>query len=380
SKQDKKKMSKLAVEDDDGYNSKENEVNQKNESKKRKLEAPKILERPKEEMHGHSQPADYIEKYYNQKKRIRPEVKQNWNGLANREKTQTATPQLKPLGEQSLNIEKENLGEQTIDYKKIKEEFAALDGAFTHQVKTRDQISEQSEHPSNLSPGGTAYGAQNVTDQDGNIQTIYYPNSKGIEYAVRALYLYADKDAKDIDILTYLGKTMHSKLKGRISFLRKDINNNLYIELFNGHLYFRSLISEIDNSTDSTSTPLTAPQIISAELWETYKLQNLNSWSQTRLPSWSDETFQKENLTYVYPYYEGTDCMGFAVIDFAGKVDQSQAPLIEILCESARSIYLYNYHLTGKHGLYQARTNVPKDDQQSGIFGRIKGLFGKKAG
>ncbi|HAZ12428.1 MAG: hypothetical protein A2X86_15935 [Bdellovibrionales bacterium GWA2_49_15] len=385
----KKAAQKLAIVEESENNLKKGEASPANELKKRKLETATLLEKEKKAMNGPNQRAEYIEKYYNQKKVAPPEVSQSWDGLANREKTQAPVLPLKPQGEKSLIIQKEDLGEQTIDYKKIKEEFAVLDSAFADQVKTRYQIIEEGRtttaptpfhgghNPTGGGPG-PSYSTQEITDENGNVETIYCPNSKGIEYAIRALYLYTEKDTKDLDILTYLGKTIYGKLKGRVSFLSKGKKSDAYIELFNGHLHF----CPSPNASDEIKPQeiLIASQIVSVELWEAYKVQNLNTWAGTKLPSWSDETFQKDNLTYIYPYYEGTDCMGFAVVDFADKFDPIQASLVEILCESARSIYLYNYHLTGKRGQYQGRNVVNGDDSQGGMLGRFKGLFGKKAG
>ncbi|MBI2522056.1 MAG: hypothetical protein HYV97_16685 [Bdellovibrio sp.] len=383
-----KDRTKLDIENDRAQDSMKKK-DQSSEKEQKKLETSGTINNTNEELQGSSQPADYIEKYYNQKKPVRPESKQSWDKFAHRKEAQTAAPPPKPLGDKSLIIEKEELGEQTIDYKKIQDEFAALDGAFTNQVKTRYQISEEAVKPKDqtLFHGGhnpnevsasTSFATQNTNDEIENTETIYYPNSKGIEYVIRALHLYSEKDTKDLDILAYLGKTIHHQLKGRISFLSKDKKSSLFIELFNGHLQSSSVPGEMEEINPSMS--LIGTQIVSAEQWETYKSQKLNTWSQARLPSWSDETFQKDNLTYIYPYYEGTDFIGFSVIDFAGKFDPVNAPLVEILCESARSIYLYNYHLGGKRGQYQGKIGIPESEHQAGMFNRLKGLFGKKAG
>ncbi len=327
---------------------------------------------------GAKRRVDYIEKYYNQKKRSETE-EESFKREHKRALKEDAPQQQKSVAEKALIIKKEDLGEQTIDYAQIKKEFDALDGSYASSAKTTYKIIDGAAPGTSPTPlhGGHTAAANNAPGSsapeltpDAGIAdtipaTVYYPNSKGIEHAIRALYLYADRETKNTDISTYLAKTLHQKFGARTSFIARNKKAENYTDIFNGHLTFPPNQAQLID--EKSPEKVIALQVTSKELWEKYKLQNIKGWAQTRLPVWSDESFQKENLTYLYPFYEGTELMGLAVIDLEGKFDPTNAAMIEILCETARSLFIYHFYHSEIQG-------------NEGVLGRFKGLLGKKAG
>jgi|GEM_PF-5560876 len=383
------KKNGLNVDDDEGLLNQKADEQEDKDPKKKKLNALQVEKDKKAREQGPVKKVDHIETYYGRKKKEKEDP--DWDEIKKSEKAEQQDFGPKEKYEKSLIIDKEDLGEQTIDYKQLKDEFEELGGGYADSVKSRYTISESAQSASSPISGGNTPGGVVLTP-DGQLVTtttneqgeqvqevIYYPNSKGIEFAIRALQLYYKKDSSEQEILTYLGKTMVSQFNGRATFMGIEKKSGVMKELLSCHQLFLPEGQAVENESE-TSSQSEAASVVDEVTWNAYKTKHLASWLATRLPKWSDETFQAQNQTYIFPYYEGTAFLGLCIIDFTGIFDATKAPMIEVLCESARGIFLYNYHYTGKRGQYTGQPSKENENnEQKGALGFLKGFFGKKA-
>ena len=50
--------------------------------------------------------------------------------------------------------------------------------------------------------------------------------------------------------------------------------------------------------------------------WENVKKQSFETWKNTKLPTWLDHTYQAKENTFTFPYFEGGESIGFALVLF----------------------------------------------------------------
>jgi len=379
-----KRAQGLDVEDDLNAQMKMTAEEKEEFKKRKKLDALNVDDDMKNGAPRQLRKVDHIEKYYGTKKKQLEDP--NWDGLVKKTEKEELQVKEKNFEEKSLIISKEDLGEQTIDYSKIKEEFESMGGGYSSNLKTRYEIQEDGKAKDSAvytrGPGGELLGPEELSkegvvdgdEEEDEAATIYAPDSKGLENAIRALYLYEDSEAKPEDIIKYIAKTLNQKWGARTTFFTWDANSSTPNEMFNGHLLFNHFESESESS-DGIDT------LDAKEQWTNYMLQNISQWKESKLPLWSDETFQAQDIQFIYPYFEGTSSMGLAACDIPGKFNASWAPAVEILLESARSLYLSKYHQSGnavgKPKNKENKSNKNDEGKKGGLFSKI---FSKKAG
>lgn len=237
-----------------------------------------------------------------------------------------------------------DLGEQTINYAKLYEEF---DGNFGPD-SPKDELL-----PKPVDDEGPE------DDEEIESDHIYEPDSKGLEHAMYIRSLYSDKRKSAEDCFEYITTTIHKELNGETKFFLFNKKAKKLNDLYFHETY---LIKE-------------HPEIL--EDWAELEKEYLDKWQEIPIQKWSDETFQEKEIQFVYPYYEGILQMGMAVIIFKEGFLGEKASKAEILLESCRGIYLEQIRSKGIKGKYNEIKKESKEEEKKvGFFGR---LFGKKA-
>lgn len=77
------------------------------------------------------------------------------------------------------------------------------------------------------------------------------------------------------------------------------------------------------------------------EEFEKFETINKNRWETTKLPTWSDETFQDELIEFIYPYYEEGEPIGFAAAYFPKTIsNHTDAKKAELLLNMSKGVFL----------------------------------------
>lgn len=169
----------------------------------------------------------------------------------------------------------------------------------------------------------------------------------GIEHSVKILVLYQEnsnnQDKKDIEsqIFTAIAKSVYKEKGGLVKF-------------------YSNVTGQIEKlhpiNQDSSNPP--------SEVFT------------TKLPKWSDPTFQNNEMEFIYPFYEGDRSLGVAICNFTGSIkNEKDCLLIESILENARGIFLAKFHQAGEEGTYTKKSSSQTKKAESGIFSK---LFKKK--
>jgi hypothetical protein len=260
---------------------------------------------------------------------------------------QAASPSSqKPEYEQfSRELPTENHGGVIIDYNQLKEQFEG--------IKRSNSISSDNEKTTS-----------DVIEKE-NIPPVIHVDSKGLEFTIKTLSLYQNKDTQEKPILQYIASTIYQEEKGITQFFIFDKKDKLFKNIYNGLL-------EIENiQLPNEINPL--------ELTEYTELifdESFANWQTVQVPAWKDETFKSPKNEFIYPIFEEASHIGFSVTHFHHEVNKNAVNKIMVLLESARSIFLEHYYGYSKNSLHEV-PNQSLKKKKNGIF---KSLFGRKTG
>ncbi|GAB4416185.1 MAG: hypothetical protein OHK0056_24310 [Bacteriovoracaceae bacterium] len=319
--------------------------------------------------------ADRIKTHYSSKESLKHQDDDWGNKWKKREKKEEEWKG--PKEELALIIEKDALGEQTIDYKKLKEQFENIEfdgipnvkkkyGIFSSKSKETKLVTKTIFHED-----GTTEEVQIeelVEAKEEKRQKVYEPHPVGLDVAVEILSLYMIKGKKPHDILDSIAQKMWTKYSAQTYFFFFDKSKGKYDEVF-------SSIEKLEH-------------VLSLENYEEIKFETklkkdveFNSWQFVKLPFWSDTTFREKDIQFVYPYFEGVNSMGFAVVLFKNGISENLSKTIEMIIETARGFYLDRTHeLSGMRKDYGKKSSKSKKDRKENDTGEKKGFLKKLFG
>ncbi|MCO4792281.1 MAG: hypothetical protein KC493_01120, partial [Bacteriovoracaceae bacterium] len=233
-------------------------------------------------------------------------------------------------GSEIKYAKKKDWGEQTIDYKKLNDEFGG--------ISTDREGSDGSDLSIGDTPTPDKIKQENTKD---GIETVEIPiieaKPNGLDDLVSILEMYMSKKSPSI-ILDEIGEKLISKGASWCVFCKS-----------NGKKLEMSSYAGVD--------PVSASKLVK---------ENNEHWVSQGLPIWSDPTWQEEQNQFIFPYFEGITPLGVLVAKFESNVDEELSIAIEIITEGARGIFL-DQHI-----------KVSKEKKESkSVLGK---LFGKKAG
>ncbi len=259
--------------------------------------------------------------------------------------------------ERELMNSNKDWGEQTIDYSKLKAGENAIstdrestDKEFDFKMTEKEVEKEQKTYKGSIIDGDLQ---EEVEEEEGD--KVIHADSKGIESVIQILNLYFDKEIKPSQVLNRTAELMNKeKGFGVVSFFYRKFETEEFSEILNGHSLF---------SNDQR-----------LEMWEDDKELMVKNWASIKLPTWSDKTFRESKIDFIYPFYEGVDHLGFAVVNFSHGMKSENAQRIEITLEAARAVYLTQRHNeNGDEAIYSERKTIREEEAHTEEKGFMKG-------
>lgn len=319
--------------------------------------------------------ADRIKTHYSSKESIKHQDDDWGNKWKKGEKQQEEYKG--PKEELALIIEKDDLGEQTIDYKSLKEQFenASFDGVrnkrkkygiFSEKTPEVRLVTKTIYHEDGTTEEVTV--EEIVGEEEKEVpKKVYEPKPVGLDVAVEVLGLYFIKQTKPKDVLHKIGQKIWDKYKAKCAFYFFDKAKGKYDEEFTSI----SGITLYDSKEELEEQKLE---------WKILRDINFNSWQFVKLPFWSDTTYREKKIQFVYPYFEGVNSMGFAVVSFENGLAEEDSKTIEMIVETARGFYLDKTHeISGNRKDYGKKKDSSTNSSNSKDGGKEKGK-GEKQG
>ncbi|OIQ20404.1 MAG: hypothetical protein BM556_00230 [Bacteriovorax sp. MedPE-SWde] len=318
----------------------------------------------------HSAHTEHIDTRMDSRKAI-DHTDQDWDILGKKNKSEGHDEESKKKSDIQISFkEKVDLGEQTIDYRKLQNEFDAITinrvGGKRKKTGPKYYSDDMTEEEYLKGVYGADYDnalddiSENLKNRkDKKADTVVYnPMPQGLDEAVRVMNLYHNKSLKKEDIFSYIANSLLNRFGGHTFFF--SINPD------NGELFNSFALNETNESVDS--------EVI--EKWTQIKEENYDEWLVMNLPVWTDEKLITDDNIFFYPIYEGANKLGFAVVLFNKLIERDQAKSVEIILETVRGIVLEEFHSSGKTEEYNVDLTKKKGGEEK-KEGFVKSFFGK---
>lgn len=373
-KKKKDKSGKLALEQDDYYQKEKEQIKEEEAQKKdwtqRAEEEKKVREKEslaEQEMEWKDINLDKKKEIDEVKKSKKEEEESHWENIKINKKQEIQESE-KSQYDKEMIIKKEERGEQTIDYAKLKEEFGIIDKYGRDAIKNAYSFEETGGTAGSYSQkvrGSVPYSVEisetpeeKKKEEDVISSLDFPPDGKGLEHAINILNFIENKNIKEEEIFVQICQTILQEYLGHSVFFRSNIKTYEMEKLFQVNSdYIR-------------------------QQYETFKHLYFDMWKSIPLPYWSDETFQSKEMFFIFPFFEGTKSLGFAVSFFPQGIKQEIAPRVEILFECARTLYLDYAHDNATKGTYISLIKKAPEKEETAVakvFGKLTSWF-KKAG
>lgn len=319
-----------------------------------------------------SQKVDQIETYY--RSGDGKQTNHNWDNLTedNRIINIGATKREKVNKDEDLLLTRKDAGEIAIDYRKLKEEFDAISKNSSHSDKS----------------GGSHKSGSSDDDEDGSFKVIDL-DARGFDFGIEVINLIYQKESKPADFYNLISRELISRYSAYPVFYNYKANDKKHNEVFNSFL--------------KISTPMVSEELIN--WWSTYKneeslfadyysksmttwicrdISNKGStghWEDVELPAWAQNELANKKVELVFPYYDGVDRMGVAVVFFPNGLNPKFEKGIEVTLEMVRTILLESIQRTKAVDQNDNESLDFEKSDKKNILNMFSGFFkGNKAG
>lgn len=259
-----------------------------------------------------------------------------------------------------------DLGEQTIDYRRMKEEFEAI-------ARGDDPFGEEA------GPGGKARGAK-PEDEDASFKVIE-PDAAGFDFAIEILNMIYQKELKSEEFYKAISEELQKTYRAYPVFYTFKPSDKKHSEVYDSILK----LSTDDNlrmwwmEHKKDETIFTDAQTKTMATWVCREM----NWEDVELPSWAANELTNKKVELIYPFFDGVDRMGLAVLYFPEGINPKQVKGIEVTVEMGRTLLLDTIQRITASA--QSREDeISEEENPTGkknILSVFSGLFkGKKAG
>lgn len=331
----------------------------------KKVDAKQENERERSPIDAH---AEHIQTYYKSGEGIK-HVDDNWDNKYERPR-RSDEDDSGARDEKILQmLTKENLGEQTIDYRRLKEQFDAISIGIDGKLKMADVLITDSGGGKKRK--GPRYYREDIVAEDATNENeeeqeedelknqIFSPTPGGLDFVIKMSNLFQSKELKEEDYFNSVAELLWEKFGAHCCFFIRRPEKSEY------EIAFQKQIEGADPESPQAQFSISAA------------MENkFETWALMSLPYWLDHTFQTDNQMFFFPYTEGAQKIGFATVHFFNKVEEQIASEVEVILESVRGVYLQAFHKTGLEGSYnQEKVEEPK---KKTLLSKM--MFWKKAG
>ncbi len=410
----KKKAEKLLVEDDDGFGKREKMLAEDDSELGRRKSNYKEDDKggfskgkggaKKEEERGPGNRADaradHIKTHYSSKESLK-HGDQDWDSKWDKKKPEDDFGPMK-REDKELLIEKEDLGEQTIDYGQLKKEFEGISidgisnkkkeyGSFDNVIKPKTYKKRVATVDGSMEEMEFEEVEEENMEVEG--EQVFEPESLGMEIAIEVQDFYFEKDMDTEKLCRFLNEKMGKAFRGQLvfyNFAKEELPPPFFNGLVEGKVgeepeklpeeelegYTRLERRELEKDYKEELAAFKSALSEAKESWESDYGNLLEEWRAYKTPEWKDHTFQEESNHFVFPFYEGVTLMGLAVFIPDEDFNPERSDALEAVFEVARGIFITEYHQAKGEG--QVRQKKKKKDkpkkEKKGLLGK---LFGK---
>lgn len=262
-------------------------------------------------------------------------------------------------------------GEVTIDYRKLKEEFDQF--SFKNNSKDTKEASLSTKETSKEYDDGQS----KVIDID----------SKSLDFSITLLNAIWDNELKSKKLFSMISDELITKYHCYPLFYSYKLSDKKFNEIFNPFLEIndeRKMPASMKQwwHEFKNTAPLEHYQSKSMTTWRCPEIIKDNlPWEDVELPSWAAQELKSKHVELIFPYFDGIDRMGMAVIFFPEGVNPKTTNGPLIILEMARTLFLDTIERYKVQPLALEEKNsseAPRVEEKKNVLSFFGGLFGKK--
>jgi hypothetical protein len=318
---------------------------------------------------------DQIDSFYRGGKGIKSE--HSWDNLGN--KNRDINLQLEKTKRRDSGnagqIESKDYGEVTIDYRKLKAEFDHL--SKNGQSLGDDGISKTSSH-------------KLLDSEDEGTFKVITIDDRGFDFGINIINLIYQKDSKPLDFYKAITEELINKYHAFPVFFTYKPSDKKHTEAFDCFTNFNDeLVSAelkewwINSKKQDDIMADYFEKTMSTWLCREIEDKSGNGgsfWEDIELPQWAENELTDKKVELIFPYYDGVDRMGVAIIFFPQGINPKIEKGLFTTLEMARTILLDNLQ---RKSIKEERvlTEEPTPEEKKSPLSLFKGLFNRnKAG
>lgn len=374
-KRDQNKLQRLALNEEDQSGSERESIEKEDDADPRlkKLKNTQFELESGNRNNENNANVEHLDKYM--RSRSSKSEDHDWD-LGNKKKETSLLLEKNKAGQVDLNLlpQFKDAGEQTIDYRKLKEEFELLKEGANLPPEELEKLRKM---------------IRGEIEDDDNSHRVYIPEPKGVDFLMDIAISLYDPSVKPKDLFEKIAKKIHAQ-KGYATFLQyskpTDVKEAFTIfqlteaNLISDETRARFMEMKKGNEFFKSQTGYSLANWRCAEILD----KNNKPWEDVELPSWAPNELHNKAVEYIYPMFDGLDRMGHIYIWFPEGINYSEAKFIDIILESTRPLYLDQIIRASKNSNHANNENTGESDtdqdakKKAGILSGITSLFGKK--
>ena len=107
------------------------------------------------------------------------------------------------------------------------------------------------------------------------------------------------------------------------------------------------------------------------------KSENNSFWEDVELPTWAQDELVNKKVELIFPYFDGLDRMGYAIVFFPEGINPKMEKDIQVLLEYARTIQLDTIQRKMASRENDENENEKDGSEKKNILNSLTGLFGR---
>lgn len=299
---------------------------------------------------------------------------QDWNLLNKKQATEVLLQGQKKSGMSLVAAESKDYEEMTIDYRKLKEEFDMISSGFSSTDSSAVSIKNSTE-------------LKNIDDEDSF--KVIEVDPKGLDFSIAIINSIYNNNIKANQIFALIAAELVTNYHCYPVFYSYKLSDNKFTEIFNSFFDIKGSSISIEkkdwwNEFKKDTNLFKYFQEKTMTTWRCPEIVNNNEiWEDIELPTWADQELKNKYIELIFPYFDGLDRMGLAVIIFPDGVNPQSANALLTILEMARSLFLDTIQryqvIPVKEKTVASEESHPKElSEKKNILSFFSGLFGKK--
>ncbi len=299
----------------------------------------------------------------------------SWDNLTDKKATLELLPGQKRSGMSTVAADNKDLGETTIDYRKLKEEFDMMSSGGGMSVDSGA-----------FSTKGDTSLRNN--DDDGSFKVVEI-DPKSLDFSIAIVNSIYNKETKAKQIFAMITDELVDNYHCYPVFYSYKLSDKKFTEVFNSfvELNANKITPEKKDwwSEFKKDTALFEHyQSKSMTTWRCPEIVNNNEvWEDVELPTWAEQELTNKNVELIFPYFDGLDRMGLAVVIFPEGLNPKTANGLLTVLEMARTLFLdtiqrYQVAPVKEKELTKEVSPIKEETEKKNVLSFFGGLFGKK--